>query len=142
MYSVVKNDVVVKTFKNMKQAQEEAQKLIDAGEKGIAVHLEPNKGFSTIMRESFLSTVRDLRNKILAATDFLVSVSDANITQQEKDSVLEYREALRNITDISILTADNFEEYFVENKSVPSLSDIFPAPPECIRDIVGQVFTR
>ena len=101
------------------------------------------KSQTNIIKSIFTPKIsKENRNKILAATDFLVSVSDANITQQEKDSVLEYRESLRNITDISILTADNFEEYFVENKSVPSLSDIFPAPPECIRDIVGQVFTR
>ena len=97
--------------------------------------------FSSLARESFLLTVTELRDKILTATDFLVNDPDVNLTKREKSAVVKYRSALKNITDKSILSEESFQNYFLENKPIPNLDQVFPAVPECIQSVVGSVFS-
>jgi hypothetical protein len=44
------------------------------------------------------ATARELRNKLLAATDFMM-LPDAVITEQEKEAVVVYRDALRKLPE-------------------------------------------
>lgn len=58
-------------------------------------------------RQQLLETIRALRNKELRETDYLL-LPDAPISQEEKDSIISYRQSLRDLTD-TVHTAQDYQ---------------------------------
>jgi len=93
--------------------------------------------------ENMVSTkylLRQIRNKVLVATDYLVNVVDINVPTQQKEELLEYRQKLRDLTTDEYLNDVNVvEEFFLANDSVKFVHEFFPESPEFITNIVEPI---
>lgn len=59
--------------------------------------LQKKREYERSRLNEFIATVRSRRNMLLADTDWIVSVPDAPLTDQQKKAWIEYRKQLRNL---------------------------------------------
>lgn len=96
--------------------------------------------------ETMVSTkylLRQVRNKVLAATDYLVTVTDMNLSTQQREDLLEYRQALRDLTTDEYLNNVNvIEEHFLANDDLKFVHEFFPPCPDFISSIVEPILAE
>ena len=97
----------------------------------------------TITMVSTKYLLRQVRNKILSATDYLTTVTDINLTSQQRQELLQYRQALRDLTADEYLNDVNvIEEYFLANDDLKFVHEFFPTCPSFISSIVEPILAE
>ena len=93
-----------------------------------------------IYMKSALYLIRKMRQQVLLSTDNLEFGATPFISDEVKNEIVQYRQALRDITDQELLLdANNLAIHFEEHESLPTIVDFFPTPPQYIANIVNDI---
>ena len=97
----------------------------------------------TYERNVLLFKIRNIRNQILKATDFVTNTVDSPLDSANTALVVAYRSELRNVTDKPVLSDDSaYESYWAINKYLPKVLDLLPQAPSCIQSAVTQITSQ
>jgi hypothetical protein len=87
--------------------------------------------------------LRQVRNKVLTATDFMMTVTDMNLTTQQRNELSAYRQELRDLTTDEYLNDVNvIEQYFLANDDLKFVHEFFPPCPSFISGIVEPILAE
>lgn len=83
---------------------------------------------------------REIRNKLLSATDWMAAVTDSAFTADQQTQITKYRAELRNFTRTSELnSAEKLNEYFTKFNKLPTPLELLPANPSFIDSTIVPI---